>query len=60
MSDHEDIPLFHLSREELQDLIHDMDLNIAVDDLMKAIQLLKDAGDLDHVREAIEQLSKAA
>ena len=56
----ERLPLSELSRDEMQELIDDLNLGITVDELALVAQLLAESGDLDELREAVEKLSKAA
>lgn len=56
----ESLPLSELSRDEMQELIDDLNLGITVDELALVAQLLAESGDLDELREAVEKLSKAA
>jgi hypothetical protein len=60
MSEQNDVPLHQLSRQELQDLIDDLELDVTVDDLVTVLQVLSSGIDVDQVRAAIDDLSKAA
>lgn len=60
MSDQDDVSLQKLTREELQDLIDDLDLDVTVDDLITAAQVLSSGTDINQVRAAIDEISKAA
>ena len=60
MSDHDEVPLHQLSKQDLQDLINDFDLEVTVEELITALQMLSDGTDLDQVRAAIDDISKAA
>lgn len=56
----DDLPLDQLSREALEDLIESLELDVTVDDLITALAIAAKSDDLDALRAAIDQMSKAA